>query len=204
MSGDREAILGRIVAALEELPEKEPYPEWETSLAVSASRPLIGDRWSVFSERLTAVHGLPLETPEELGSYLKAFGFTNGFCDPELVPILESWLGPETRLETRFDRERMDTYQFGITRARAAIAETGSVVMTDNGTASRLGALAPWVHIACLRREDIFRDTAEAVAALDDDPNILWITGPSKTADVEGILIEGVHGPGIQICLLLP
>jgi len=42
-----------------------------------------------------------------------------------------------------------------------------------------------------------------AVAALPVDPNVIWVTGPSKTADVEGILIEGVHGPGRQITLLM-
>ena len=41
------------------------------------------------------------------------------------------------------------------------------------------------------------------VAIYQPDPNIIWVTGPSKTADVEGILIEGVHGPGIQIALLV-
>ena len=35
------------------------------------------------------------------------------------------------------------------------------------------------------------------------DPNIVRMTGLSKTADVEGILIEGVHGPGRQIALLM-
>jgi len=32
---------------------------------------------------------------------------------------------------------------------------------------------------------------------------VIWCTGPSKTADVEGILIEGVHGPGQQIALVV-
>ena len=39
---------------------------------------------------------------------------------------------------------------------------------------------------------------------LGDSSNIVWATGPSKTADVEGILIEGVHGPGEEIALLVP
>ena len=43
----------------------------------------------------------------------------------------------------------------------------------------------------------------DGIAALGDDPNTIWVTGPSKTADVEGILIQGVHGPGIQIALIV-
>ena len=64
-------------------------------------------------------------------------------------------------------------------------------------------ALAPWVHVAVVRREDIHCDISQAVAALGDDPNVIWCTGPSKTADVEGILIEGVHGPGEQLALIV-
>jgi L-lactate dehydrogenase complex protein LldG len=54
-----------------------------------------------------------------------------------------------------------------------------------------------------LYSEEIHRTIPEAIAALGDSPNIIWATGPSKTADVEGILIEGVHGPGEQIALLM-
>jgi L-lactate dehydrogenase complex protein LldG len=54
-----------------------------------------------------------------------------------------------------------------------------------------------------VRRSEIFADLAQAVAAMGDDPNIIWCTGPSSTADVEGILIRGVHGPGAQIALIV-
>ncbi len=106
-------------------------------------------------------------------------------------------------VETAFDRTRVDDYDFGITAATGAIAETGTLVLTDQGTSSRLAALAPWVHVAVLRREQIHADISAALAVMPADPNIVWVTGPSKTADVEGILIEGVHGPGVQVALLV-
>ena len=68
---------------------------------------------------------------------------------------------------------------------------------------TRLAALAPWHHIALVSRAEIHRTIADALAAMPDDPNLIWVTGPSKTADVEGILIQGVHGPGAQACLIL-
>lgn len=204
MNNDRETILAKVREAIAGISDRAVYPDYEDNLAVAAVRPLDGDRWETFCERFVAVHGLPLEKPEELVEYLKNFGYTTGYCDPGLCDELAPYFGPGFTMEETFERERLDDYQFGITRARAAIAETGSIVVTDGQTSSRLAALAPWVHVACIRRDEIFRDTPEAAADLGDDPNVIWITGPSKTADVEGILIEGVHGPGIQICLLLP
>jgi L-lactate dehydrogenase complex protein LldG len=76
------------------------------------------------------------------------------------------------------------------------------VILGDATTSRRLSTIAPWVHVAVLRRADIRRTIAEAIGGLGDDPYVVWCTGPSKTADVEGILISGVHGPGEQVVLL--
>ena len=59
------------------------------------------------------------------------------------------------------------------------------------------------VRVHGKQTRDIHCDISQAVAALGDDPNVIWCTGPSKTADVEGILIEGVHGPGEQLALIV-
>jgi L-lactate dehydrogenase complex protein LldG len=57
--------------------------------------------------------------------------------------------------------------------------------------------------VAVLEKHEVHRAISDAIAALGESPNTIWCTGPSKTADVEGILIEGVHGPGEQIALLI-
>lgn len=102
-----------------------------------------------------------------------------------------------------YRREWVDEIDASFTAAAGAIAESGTIILTDESTPDRLAALAPWTHIAVVRRETIHRSVADALAAMPDDPNVIWITGPSKTADVEGILIQGVHGPGVQACLLV-
>jgi len=66
--------------------------------------------------------------------------------------------GPEFAVETEFDRTRIDDYQFGITRAvRRDRGKQGQSFLSDASTSRRLGALAPWVHIAVLRREEVLR-----------------------------------------------
>lgn len=203
MSTDREAVLARVRGALAPLSQRAALPDWEAGLVIMRQARGAADAWTLFVERLRGVHGIPLTAIGDLVTLLEANGWRHGYCDPVLWPRLTPAFPATFTVETVFDRSRVDDYQFGITRASLAIAETGTVVLTDNGTSSRLGALAPWVHVAVVTREQLVIDVPEAVAALPDDPNVIWCTGPSKTADVEGILIEGVHGPGIQAVLLL-
>ena len=202
MSADREAIFSRVRGALAPLEKRAPLPDWDNELIHMRTLRGTVDAWPLFCERLKLVNGVSFESLVALVTWLDGNGWRHGYCDPKLWPSMKAAFPPTFTVQTTFDRTRVDDYQFGITRAAGAVAETGSIILTDKTTSSRLAALAPWVHIAVLTRSTIFTDLQHAVTALTDDPNIIFCTGPSKTADVEGILIEGVHGPGQQAALL--
>jgi L-lactate dehydrogenase complex protein LldG len=204
MSDDREAILSRVRGALAPLRERAPLPAYDADIAVMRKLIAGRDLAELFAERIKRVNGLAFTDPASVVNHLRAAGWRRGYCDPVLWPQLSAYFPErEFQIEHAFDRTRIDDYAFGITRAAGAIAESGTIVLNDAVTSRRLAALAPWVHIAVVERRTIFSDLTEAVAALGADRNVVWCTGPSKTADVEGILIEGVHGPGVQIALIV-
>lgn len=201
-SSSRETILSRVRGALHPLKERAAYPQFLDNAATSKGANSSGDPWTTFKVRTQLVNGLAFDTAAELVAWLRTNQHLRGYCDPVLWAGLQPAFGADFTVETSFDRTRVDDYQFGITRAAGAIAETGSLVLKDASTSSRLAALAPWVHIAFVKKSDVYGDVAAAVAQLGNDTNVIWCTGPSKTADVEGILIQGVHGPGVQIAVL--
>lgn len=203
MSDDRETILSRVRNALAPLPQRAPRPAYDAEIAVMRKMIAGRDLVELFAERIKKVNGLALTDTPALVAHLRAGGWLRGYCDPVLWPRLASHFGSDFTVEAEFDRQRVDDYAFGITRAAGAIAESGTIILNDATTSRRLAALAPWVHVAVVERRSIFSDLPEAVSALGTDSNIIWCTGPSKTADVEGILIEGVHGPGAQIALVI-
>jgi len=201
MEDARETIMARVRGALAPLSKRAAMPDYDGGLELARKQLDPGDPLMEFTTRLKAVNGEVVEGPTALAATLRGRGWTRGYCDPALWPSLEAHFGTGFIVETVFDRKRVDDYAFGITRAVGAIAETGTVILNDATTSSRLAALAPWAHVAVIPRSALFLDLPAAVAALGSDPNVIWCTGPSKTADVEGILIEGVHGPGAQIAM---
>lgn len=90
----------------------------------------------------------------------------------------------------------------GITSADCAVAETGSLVMAHGAGFERVASLLPPVFVAVVERAQIVADLFDVVGhfggRLPDrlPSNITFITGPSKTGDIESKLVTGVHGPG--------
>lgn len=90
-------------------------------------------------------------------------------------------------------------FEVGITNAQAAIAETGTLILDSSRERNRLVSVVPPVHIAIVSASRICATLAEALVLLQSgaevSPAITFITGPSRTADIELTLTIGVHGP---------
>jgi L-lactate dehydrogenase complex protein LldG len=91
------------------------------------------------------------------------------------------------------------SFDVGITTAQAAIAETGTLVLDSAHERHRLVSLVPPVHIAILDASRICETLDEALTLLrsgkEISPTVTFVTGPSRTADIELTLAIGVHGP---------
>lgn len=200
----RDAIFSKIRSALADLPEKKALPSWDDEQIISAKRCGTAGDFEAFRMNFQAVNGRVIETIADLVALFRDQNCLHGYCDPTLMPqVGEPLIAAGCQVETQYDRQRFDAYQFGITQASGAIAESGSLILDDTRTSDRLAALSPWIHVAVLDRTQIHPHIPAALQALGPSRNIIWATGPSKTADVEGILIEGVHGPGEQVALVL-
>lgn len=103
-----------------------------------------------------------------------------------------------------FNREELSaacaTTGVGITSADFALADTGTLVMLSSPRETRLISLLPPAHIAVLPAERILSGLDELFSLLPNpgevSSSMVLITGPSRTADIEQILVRGVHGPG--------
>ena len=88
----------------------------------------------------------------------------------------------------------------GITSADYVLAETGTLVMLSSKQEARLVSLLPPVHVAVVPRSRIVANLDELLTRLpkpaEQTSSMVLITGPSRTADIEQILVRGVHGPG--------
>ena len=95
-----------------------------------------------------------------------------------------------------------------ITLAKAAIADTGTLVLIPDQNEPRMMSLTPPVHVVLVKEADILHDFQQLV---DNPPwsnksmpsNIVFISSPSKTADIQQTLAYGAHGPKSLIVLVL-
>ncbi len=90
-------------------------------------------------------------------------------------------------------------FDCGLTDVYAAVAETGSIVVQGSPGHGRALSLVPPVHVAVVEPKNIVADLVDFFEMLSRDgagAGTSIISGPSKTADIEMNLVQGVHGPG--------
>jgi L-lactate dehydrogenase complex protein LldG len=94
----------------------------------------------------------------------------------------------------------------GVSQALYGLADTGSVVLAASPDEPRARSLLPEVHVTLLAEDRVLSGLPELFEALGDDlPSALAIvTGPSRSADIEQLLVVGVHGPGEVHVVLTP
>jgi len=167
---------------------------------------------AVFCENLEVVDGHCLVVPDEASATEAVNEIISGLGETPLkahrtvlsdAPIVQRVAGKFKDLEfvSAVDGvSNLFTCDVGITSAQSAIAETGTLVLDASIERHRLASLLPPVHIAIINASQICLTLAEALAGIQANgaeisPTVTFITGPSRTADIELTLAIGVHGP---------
>jgi len=128
-----------------------------------------------------------------------------------LLPELSRTGLPLQRYEQAIEHwktELFDRIDAGLTTARAGIADTGTLVLRPGPHEPRTLSLVPPLHVAVLRASDLYASLPAAIAAQDlattgMPTNLVLVTGPSKTADIQQVLAFGAHGPKALVIVLV-
>lgn len=213
----REALLARVRAALATHPGAQPpeAPVIEDSIARLCAAE--GDALTAHFEKAATDAGMVvlraseeswLSVIDELLSDRDANRVACCIEDESLRNTLNHRLRETGRAVFDFSEtpqsDGLFEVEVGITDVQSAIAETGSIVMASSADRSRCAHVIPPVHVAIVRAAQILPDMIDYWRAFplgggenqSTSSAIVLVTGPSKTADIEGILITGVHGPG--------
>jgi L-lactate dehydrogenase complex protein LldG len=201
----REHVLNKVRTALGR--SAGQFVEDPPPVRLTAVETDVTERIEAFSRRIQALAGkiYLAASAEEARGYVDSV-IAGRTAVASNAPLLrECGLTDLAGVESGFyDRELLRTNcanaACGITSADYALAETGSLVMLSSAQEARMISLLPPVHIALVARDRLLSGLDELLTILprpaEQTSSMVLITGPSRTADIEQILVRGVHGPG--------
>lgn len=202
--GAREAILAsvrRSLAASEPFDAVHKKHHGHAANIATVTAPMSEDLVENFKQNLESVGGNCAvvsdegEAAEYARGLIKQLGATKiAVSDSELVGRIVEGIPTEMNAVPDF----LFSSDLGITSAQWAIAETGTLVLESEKESHRLTSLVPPVHLCILRAENIRQTLGEILELTGRNlsPAITFITGASRTSDIELTLAIGVHGPG--------
>jgi L-lactate dehydrogenase complex protein LldG len=218
---EREKILARVREALT-VPAPRPghhhaggHPPADPQPDKGARRwlPAAGD---TFAEWLTLFRAKGAElkaefhlvdNAQELESRLRELSQAEGWKQVAshkgrlTTPACDALKLPVCLTDAPYDVNLLETCDAGITECDALVAQTGSVLITSRSAGGRAVSVLPPHHVVIARREQLLPDLPAAFDLLKqkyapDYPSFIsFITGPSRTGDIERILVLGAHGP---------
>ena len=183
MNPARENILTRVRGALRVQARRSTAP------TTAPIFPPVTNPEARFREEFIALKGELIDTVEKLREFLKSFS---------KIATDDSDLARKTVGESNASARDGD---LGVTSCDCLIAQTGSVVVSAHAAGGRAMSVLPPTHLVIARRDQVVPDLASATALLRQRYDGHWpsalsvITGPSRTADIEKILVLGAHGP---------
>ncbi|MDX1984246.1 MAG: LUD domain-containing protein [Bryobacteraceae bacterium] len=199
----REEILGKVRGAVGRIDQQAPA----RAPAVRIRIPEIGleDRVTMFRERLEALGGKVYRAGSlaEAGAVVQQIRPQGRAVASNSALLREAGVTSLPDVVTDFHDEpalceACAEAACGITAADYGMAQTGSLV-TRASSEARLVSLLPPIHIALLMKDRLLTGLDEFYTLVPqpagDTCSTVFITGPSRSADIEMILVRGVHGP---------
>jgi L-lactate dehydrogenase complex protein LldG len=222
MSGDRAAIFARIREALKEpAPHHHevhssppanstvtaPFREWLPQVG-----PSIEDRIALFAKlsEMLKTEFVVCADLEDAAKHFARLAQDNGWktiaahtggLTKSLIAGLPDSVGL-LKVDEGYDKAAMEACDAGLTECECLVAQTGSVCVTTKSSGGRALSVLPPHHVVIARKSQLLPDLTAAYELLaqkyaaSDYPSYLgFITGPSRTGDIERILVLGAHGP---------
>lgn len=165
-----------------------------------------------FRESLSIVGGNVITVKDlssaafEIDKIIKALGAKKiALSDSELVGQTKKILEANAEFLEKATAAELFECDLGITSAQFGIAETGTLVLESEKEFNRLTSLVPPIHVCLLEAKSIRQTLGEVLATLEKNLSrtITFITGPSRTSDIELTLAIGVHGPAQLFVILV-
>lgn len=118
-----------------------------------------------------------------------------------LKPVAAGLACDAWQADASFEKQKLEGCDAGITTCEAIVAQLGAILVSSASSGGRALSILPHVHVVVAEAAQVVPDLGAALALAkarhgDQMPSMLsFITGPSRTGDIERILVLGAHGP---------
>jgi L-lactate dehydrogenase complex protein LldG len=217
MADARSDIFARIREALKVKAPKPHFKSEETTgQPVVVGKPWLPDggetaaaSLAILAEQLAKLKAVLVRVPDEAGAAQavaelarsKAWTRVAYHGDPLVRSVARALPCPGWEADASFEKQKLEGCDAGITSCESIVAQLGSILVSSASSGGRALSILPHVHVVVARVDQVVPDLAAALEQVRERhgermPSMLsFITGPSRTGDIERILVLGAHGP---------